>query len=179
MSMLRYNLQGYNYRYNLLQSMHYNDVIMGAITSQITSLTIVYSTVFFLFRRRSKITSKPRVTGLCEGNSPGTGEFPAQTASNTENVSIWWHHHDEIIQSTYWCNYRSYIWLPIILLDQSLCTTGHSSFSRVSRVLQICSMYQQLSNENCITRGHNMKILSSAWYHLEHYPVYHQYLSRH
>ena len=33
-----------------------------------------------LFRRRSKKTSKPRVTGLCVGNSPGTGEFPAQKA---------------------------------------------------------------------------------------------------
>ena len=53
---------------------HYNDAIMGAIASQITSLTIVYSIVFF--RRRSKKTSKLRVTGLCEGNSPGTGEFP-------------------------------------------------------------------------------------------------------
>ena len=42
-----------------------------------------------LFRRRSKKTSKLRVTGLCVGNSPGTGEFPAQMASNTENVSIW------------------------------------------------------------------------------------------
>ena len=31
-----------------------------------------------LFKRRSKKTSKPRVTGLCVGNSPGTGEFPAQ-----------------------------------------------------------------------------------------------------
>ena len=31
-----------------------------------------------LFWRRSKKTSKLRVTGLCEGNSPGTGEFPAQ-----------------------------------------------------------------------------------------------------
>ena len=29
-----------------------------------------------LFRRRSKKTSKLRVTGPCEGNSPGTGEFP-------------------------------------------------------------------------------------------------------
>ena len=45
------------------------------------------------FRDRSKKTSKPRVTGLCEGNSPGTGEFPAQMASNAENVSIWWRHH--------------------------------------------------------------------------------------
>ena len=47
-----------------------------------------------LFRRISKKTSKLRVTGLFEGNSPGTGEFPAQRASNAENVSIWWRHHD-------------------------------------------------------------------------------------
>ena len=47
-----------------------------------------------LFRRRSKKTSKLRVTGLCVVNSPGTGEFPEQMASNAENVSIWWRHHD-------------------------------------------------------------------------------------
>ena len=46
-----------------------------------------------LFRCRSKKTSKLRVTGICVGNSPVTGEFPAQMASNAENVSIWWHHH--------------------------------------------------------------------------------------
>ena len=46
-----------------------------------------------LFRLRSKKTSKLRVTGLCAGNSPGTGEFPAQMASYAENVSIWWRHH--------------------------------------------------------------------------------------
>ena len=40
-------------------SSHYGDVIMGMIASQITSLTIVYSTVY-----------------------PVTGEFPAQMASN-------------------------------------------------------------------------------------------------
>ena len=43
-----------------------------------------------LFRRRSKKTSKLSYTGLSAGNSPGTGEFPAQRASNAENVSIWW-----------------------------------------------------------------------------------------
>ena len=46
-----------------------------------------------LFRRRSKKTLKLRVTGLCAGNLPVTGEFPAQRASNAENVSIWWRHH--------------------------------------------------------------------------------------
>ena len=49
-----------------------------------------------LIRRTSKKTSKLRVTGLCAGNSPETGEFPAQMASNAENVSIWWRHHDEV-----------------------------------------------------------------------------------
>ena len=43
---------------------------------------------------RSKKTPKLRVTGLCAGNSPGTGEFPAQMASNAEEASIWWRHHD-------------------------------------------------------------------------------------
>ena len=37
-----------------------------------------------LFARRSKKTWKLRVTGLCEGNSPVTGEFPTQRASNAE-----------------------------------------------------------------------------------------------
>ena len=46
-----------------------------------------------LFRRRSKKSSKLRVTGLSVGHSPVTGEFPAQWASNAENVSIWWRHH--------------------------------------------------------------------------------------
>ena len=52
---------------------------MGVMASKITSLTIVYSTVY---------------SGLCAGNSPVTGEFPAQMASNAENVSIWWRRRD-------------------------------------------------------------------------------------
>ena len=50
-----------------------------------------------LFKRRSKKTSKLRVTGLCVGNSPVTGEFPAQRPSNAEDVSIWWRHHIMLI----------------------------------------------------------------------------------
>ena len=50
-----------------------------------------------LFWRRSNKTSKLRVTCLCAGNSPGTGEFPAQMASYARNVSIWWRHHE-----TFW-----------------------------------------------------------------------------
>ena len=46
-----------------------------------------------LFRCRSKRASNLRVTGLCVGNSPGTGEFTAQRASNAKNATIWWRHH--------------------------------------------------------------------------------------
>ena len=48
-----------------------------------------------LFRSKSTKTSKLRVTGHCAGNLPGTNEFPAQMASNAENVSIWWRHHGQ------------------------------------------------------------------------------------
>ena len=65
---------------------------MDATASQITSLAIVYSTVYS--RRRSKKTSKLRVT---EGNSSVTAEFHAQRASNAENGSISWRHHVSLI----------------------------------------------------------------------------------
>ena len=65
---------------------------MGSIASQITSLMIVYSAVYSGADKKNP--SKLGVTGLCAGNSPVTGEFLAQMASNAENVSIWWRHHD-------------------------------------------------------------------------------------
>ena len=58
-----------------------------------------------LFRRGSNKTSKLRVTGLCARNSPGTGEFPAQMASNAENVSIWWRHHDSLSPGRCGCHF--------------------------------------------------------------------------
>ena len=70
---------------------HYNDVIMGAMASQITSLMIVYSIVYS--GTDEKKAPKFRVTGLCAGNSLVTGEFPAQRVSDAENVSIRWRHH--------------------------------------------------------------------------------------
>ena len=67
-----------------------------------------------LFRRRSKNTSNLRVTGLCVGNSPVTGEFPAQKASNAESVSIWWRRHGQSQESallalTSWIDRRTVI----------------------------------------------------------------------
>ena len=57
---------------------------MSPMSSQITSLF----TQSFIQTQIKKTLPKLRVTGLCEGNSSGTGEFPSQRASNAENVSI-------------------------------------------------------------------------------------------
>ena len=46
------------------------------------------------------------------GNLPVTGEFPAQMASNAENVSIWWRHHDTGILSLQKMKQVNSIWSP-------------------------------------------------------------------
>ena len=43
-------------------------------------------------------TSKLRVSGLCAGNSPVTGEFPAQRASDAEMFPF-----DDVIMRTNFC----------------------------------------------------------------------------
>ena len=67
---------------------HYDDVIMGVVASQITSLTIVYSTIYSGAdqSKHQSSASLAFVWGIHR-------EFPAQVASNAENVFIWWGHH--------------------------------------------------------------------------------------
>ena len=83
-----------------------------------------------LFGRTSKKTSKLRVTGLCVGNSPGTGEFPAQMASNAENVSIWWRHHETAVETRAWMRE---IKIKMYLLIQVLISFNLWSYSPVSK----------------------------------------------
>ena len=64
---------------------------MNAMASQITSLTMVHPTVYSGTDERKHQSSAS--LAFCEGDSPVTGEIPAQRASNAENVSIWWRHH--------------------------------------------------------------------------------------
>ena len=71
---------------------HYCDVIMGAVASQITSPTIVYSTVYSDAdqRKHKSSASLAFVRGIHQWpvNSPHKGR-----TSIAENVSIWWRHH--------------------------------------------------------------------------------------
>ena len=83
-----------------------------------------------LFRRRSKKISKLRVTGLCEGNSPGTGEFPAQMASNAENVSIWWRHHVRTMGRILWV-----WWIDRTIAETTTITTKNTPIHRTDDIL--------------------------------------------
>ena len=65
---------------------------MGAIASQITSLTIVLFIQSFIQTQIKENIKAPRHWPLC-GEFTVPGEFPAQRASYAENVSIWWRHH--------------------------------------------------------------------------------------
>ena len=92
-----------------------------------------------LFRHRSKKTSTPRVTGLCAGNSPVTGEFPEQRASNTENVSIWWRYHAFLCRRIFLFDYEmqnAALWLafsywPQILTQVLWINFGHRYFAAI------------------------------------------------
>ena len=135
---------------NAFLYLHYNDVIMTTMASQITSLTSLWNNnrtysialqwrhnerngvsnhrrldclLNRLFRRRSKKTSKLRATGLCGVNSPVTGEFPSQRASNAENVSIWWRRH-----GNYLFVYRSYFHSSISHSDSVLFNLNSCTF---------------------------------------------------
>ena len=78
---------------------HYCDVIMGVIASQITSLAIVFSTVYSDAdqRKHQSSASLAFVRGIHWG--PG-------------NVSIWWCHHAYMIQSGIHREYKLnlYLW---------------------------------------------------------------------
>ena len=73
---------------------------MGAIASQINSLTIVFSTVYLDTDQRKHQSSV----------SLASGEFPAQMTSNAENVSIWWRHHDDPSVLLEYDSDCSYLW---------------------------------------------------------------------
>ena len=87
-----------------------------------------------LFRRRSKKTSKFCVTGLCAGNSPVTDEFPAQGASNAENVSIWWRHHGMCLLTLFRIEMDNLMPLLIISLQLLFGSTSAEVFNKSSAI---------------------------------------------
>ena len=111
-----------------------------------------------LFRRRSKKTSKLRVTDLSVGNSPVTGEFPAQMAGSAENVSILWRHHGdnalmqearEMITSVEFAKCTKFLQIYIVPLGILLMIKQHFSkwLRAINHKLSQCgNLVTQISN---------------------------------
>ena len=80
----------FRWSYGVIQNgrKYYNDVIISVMASQITSLKIVYSTVYSGAHQRKHQSSASLAFLLGIHRC----EFPAQTASKAENASIWWRH---------------------------------------------------------------------------------------
>ena len=74
----------------IISCIHYNDVMMGAIASQITSLTIVYSIVYSDTDQRKHQSSASQP--LC-GEFTGDRWIPRTKGQLRGNVSIWWRHY--------------------------------------------------------------------------------------
>ena len=114
-----------------MRQSHYNDVIMSAMASRITSPAIVYSTVYSGSDQRKLQCS----TSLAFVR-PFTGEFPAQKASNAENVSTWWSHHDtgnlfSHSPAYYWCDLIIFSWSPHVLREVTLHKTRFLSLAKI------------------------------------------------
>ena len=115
-----------------------------------------------LFRRRSKKTSKLRVTGLCEWNSPGTDEFPAQMASDAENVSISWRHHEPNNVSTLYVT----MWqLREHDYARTPAATVMTIFEPLSAIMHVIGT-QGAKRLTGITQTHHPGILSLAGYYI-------------
>ena len=83
-----------------------------------------------LFRHRSKKTSKLRVTGLLWGEFSGDRWIPAQRASNAENVSIWWRHHNPFV---HWPIEDSVVMLNVYVRFQANIIATHCTLRNVTR----------------------------------------------
>ena len=72
----------------------YNDVIMITMASQITSLALVYSTVYSGAdqRKHQSSASLAFVRGIHRGPVNSPHKWPVH---NAENVFIWWRHHQQ------------------------------------------------------------------------------------
>ena len=100
---------------------NYNDVIMSPIASQITSLAIVYSTVYSDAdqRKHQSFASLAVVRGIHRGqvNSPHKGPV------TWKNAAIWWRHHVK------------FSWLAIIANADPIVSTDGSALRAMTFIM--------------------------------------------
>ena len=98
------------FKYTFMRA-HYSDVIMSAMASQISGVSIVCSAVCSGADQR-KLHSPASPAFVRE--STGDRFFPSQNASSAEEVSIWWCHRDQRKYTNSDCS-RGYHWRESIL----------------------------------------------------------------
>ena len=90
-----------------------------------------------LFRRRSKKTV-PRHWAFFDGDSPAAGGLPLQKASDAENVSIWWRHHEiRTLPSHVFTDVPAYALLRGARTSVNTVITTHVTFSIKDILLSI------------------------------------------
>ena len=122
---------------------------MTTVTTQITSLTVVYSIVYSGTDQRKHQSSASLVFVR---EFTGTGEFPAQGASNAENVSIWWRHHASAIFPLYSSRKLHRLWFSLSYLLRLL-------------IHQInMQMTHLIYNSKSYRRGIDINPIVASWY---------------
>ena len=132
---------------------YYSDVIMTAMASQTTRVSIVCSTVC----SSADQASKPRVASLYNGKSTGDCWFPSQRASNAENVSIWWRHHLKVMTMVGILSTLLSILINYILImpdDANLCygLAYHTVILRTVKEQCSSNIFQNLNCQNTLVR---------------------------
>ena len=126
----------------------------------------------FIQKQIKENIKAPRHWPLC-GEVTGTGEFPAQRASYAENVSIWWRHHDKMIQGHLYTFDQNFIFhLPSYPYVKNCikCNNCINSF--------VCPHYIQCTRfcYTCFCFGNIMSTSYAKWYR---YPYPPELLHRH
>ena len=122
-----------NYRIALQIYRHIGSTAAEVLVKlQSDRMILIQSRVFvtlrdLTIRRLIGIETGPMCFCICHNNwqdrlSAGTGEFPAQMASNAENVSIWWCHYEGWDSMIYHSNYdtKSFVTVEIMILDDNI-----------------------------------------------------------
>ena len=105
-----------------------------------------------LFRRRSKKTSKLRVTGLCVGNSPGLVNSPYKGPVTRK---IWWRLHED------W-----YHWLKWI--RSNTCTHQQRAWTRSNREYKVLGKWKVITNHMYIVHISNQILVEKQLFRVLH-----------
>ena len=85
-----------------------------------------------LFKRRSRKHQSSASLAFVRENSPLTGEFPTQMASNEGHFSIWWRHHD-FCQMGNWQQKESVVYICFLII-KSGCENAKSNAFKSNHV---------------------------------------------